>query len=151
MDEYFIGAGAVLTAGAEASIADATIHARTTRQVAREVEAAVFDFEAGPGGDLSRIVLAAAGWSGERFRTEVVVPLLAKRDCSLGDVVAALAKAVGTADVHLFARWLPDEATLTDLTARGIGLLVHPLEAIGQAALVSGQRLERWAAPFRAA
>jgi hypothetical protein len=37
------------------------------------------------------------------------------------------------------------------LTARGVRVVAHPLEAIGQAALVSGQRLRRWRSPVRAA
>jgi hypothetical protein len=37
------------------------------------------------------------------------------------------------------------------LAERGIRVIAHPLEAIGQAALVSGQRLARWRSPGRAA
>ena len=151
MDEYFIGAGALLTAGREASIARATIHAQADRHLAREIQAAIFDFEGLRVSEVSRLLIAAGGWGADRFRSEVVLPLLAMRECELADVIGTLASAVGTADVHLFARWEPDQPTAAALAARGIRLIAHPLEAIGQAALVSGQRLERWRAPFRAA
>ncbi len=151
MDEYFIGAGALLTAGRDASIAGATIHAQTERHLASEIRAAVFDFEAARGAEVSRLLIAAGGWGAGEFRSKVVLPLLAMRECELADVIGTLASAVATGEVHLFARWTPDPATAAALASRGIRLVCHPLEAIGQAALVSGQRLERWHAPFRAA
>ncbi len=46
MDEYFIGAGALLTAGPQASIASATLHAQTDPGLSQQVVAAVVDFEA---------------------------------------------------------------------------------------------------------
>ena len=46
MDGYFIGAGALLTAGEEASIARATLHAQTEEGLAGQIKAAVIDFEA---------------------------------------------------------------------------------------------------------
>jgi hypothetical protein len=80
-----------------------------------------------------------------------VQKLLAQRQCELADVVLTLAAATGVRDIHLFARWRPDEATIARLAERGVGIVAHPLEAIGQAALVCGQRLERWRPPVRAA
>jgi hypothetical protein len=151
MDEYFIGAGALLTAGPKASITGATLHAQTQPGLAGLVEAALIDFEATEAAELSRILIVAAGWSGARFRAEVVGRLLAQRECALADVIATLAEATGAAAVHIFARWLLDEATSDLLAKRGVRVLAHPLEAIGQAALVSGQRLERWRSPVRAA
>jgi hypothetical protein len=150
MDEYFIGAGALLTAGPQASIAPATLHAQTDPKVAQQISAAVVDFEGTRLGDVSRLLIVAAGWSGGRFRAEVVRRLVERRDCALADVIAILAGATGTPEVHLFARWSPDQETLRRLTVAGISLVSHPLEAIGQAALVSGQRVARWR-PVRAA
>lgn len=151
MSEYLIGAGAVLTAGPESSIAEATLHAQTDPQLAAQVEAAVIDFEAATPEELSRIVIVAAGWCGSRFRAEVVRPLLALRECALADVVVVLAKATAVSEVHLFARWLPSETMLGALASEGVRLISHPLESIDQAALVSGQRRSRWRSPFRAA
>ena len=62
-----------------------------------------------------------------------------------------LAAATGESEVHLFARWLPGSALAADLRRRGIGLVAHPLEAIDQAALVTGQRFARWKSALRAA
>lgn len=151
MDEYFIGAGAVLTAGPAASIAGATLHAQPERGLAGQVQAALIDFEATQLGQLSRILIVAAGWSGVRFQAEVVRRLLAARECALADVISTLAEATGAAEVHLFAHWVPDKATADILAARGVRVVAHPLEAIGQAALVSGQRVRRWRSPVRAA
>jgi hypothetical protein len=144
MDEYFIGAGALLTAGPTASIANATLHAQPERGLGASVEAAVVDFESTRAAGLSRLLIVAAGWSGARFRAEVVRRLLDRRDCTLADVILALAEAKGVKEVHLFAHWHPDQATLAALDDFGIRIIAHPLEAIGQAALVSGQRLARW-------
>jgi hypothetical protein len=144
MDEFFIGAGALLTAGEEASIRGATLHARPESGLSAQVGTAVIDFEAARLSELSRLLIVAAGWSGGRFRAEVVSRLLERSDCSLSDVISILAKATGASEVHLFAHWQPDESTLQELQNRGIRVAAHPLEAIGQAALVCGQRMERW-------
>ncbi|MGA8476060.1 MAG: hypothetical protein WB681_13495 [Candidatus Cybelea sp.] len=144
MDEYFIGAGALLTAGPAASIAGATLHARTEAGLAACVKAAVIDFEAVRLGEASHVLIVAAGWSGSRFRNEVVCRLLSQRECGLADVIAILAQAAGTEEVHVFAHWLLDEESVAELDRRGIGVISHPLEAIGQAALVCGQRVGRW-------
>lgn len=151
MSKYLIGAGAVLTAGPKSSIAGATLHAQTDPQLAAQIEAAVIDVEATRPSELSRIVIVAAGWCRARFEAEVVRPLQTSRECTLADVIGALAKARGTTEVHLFARWLPHAELLKELTAAGVGLIAHPLESIDQIALVTGQRLERWRSPFRAA
>jgi hypothetical protein len=140
MDEYFIGAGALLTAGPAGSIADATLHARPGRELAQRVGAALVDFEATSVGDLSRILIVASGWSAPRFRAAVVARLKQLGDCALADVVATLAEATATEEVHIFAHWQPDAETLADLGRRGICVEVHPLDALGQAALVTGQR-----------
>jgi hypothetical protein len=151
MDEYLIGAGAILTAGPAATVRSATLHAQTEPVLAREVRAALVDFESTNADELSRVLLVAPGWSASRFHGEVIKPLMEQRECGLADVLAALARAVGTAEVHLFARWLPG-AELGDALARlGVTLMCHPLEAIGQASLVSGQRVQKWRPPVRAA
>jgi hypothetical protein len=151
MDEYFIGAGALLTAGPAASIAGATLHAQTEEGLAGQVRAAVVDFEGAQLGELSRLLIAAGGWSAARFRTEVIETLLARRECTLADVFATLGRAVESEEVHLFARWTPDQTTLAALAEQGIRVIAHPLEAIGQASLVSGQRVSRWRSAVRAA
>jgi hypothetical protein len=151
MDEYLIGAGAVLTAGPQASIAGATLHARTDPHLAAAVEAAVIDFESVHPAELSRIVIVAAGWGNSQFSAAVVRPLLARRECTLTDVVGVLAKATGASEIHLFARWAPNTLMTAELAAIGVRLLTHPLESIEQAALVSGQRFSRWRSPFCAA
>ncbi len=151
MDEYLIGAGAVLTAAPQSSISGATLHAQTDPHLAARVKAAVIDFEATHPAELSRIVIVAAGWGSSRFAADVVRPLLAQSECTLADVMGLLAGATGAQEVHLFARWAPEAATSSALRAAGIRLVSHPLESIQQAALVSGQRLTRWRSPFRAA
>lgn len=150
MDEYLIGAGALLTAGPEGSITAATLHAQMEPGLVGEVEAAIVDFEASQLAEVSRLLIVAAGWSGSRFRAAVVERLLAQRQCELADVVLALAEATGAAEIHLFARWCLDAATISLLHERGVTVVAHPLDAIGHAALVCGQRLERWR-PVRAA
>jgi hypothetical protein len=151
MSEYLIGAGAVLTAGSQATIARATLHAQTDPLLAGHVRAALIDFEAAHCAELSRIVIVAAGWNGTRFEAEVIRPLLARRECTLADVLQGLAQATGAPEVHLFAHWLPDAELGAQLVARGVGLIAHPLDDITQAALVSGQRVARWRSAFRAA
>jgi hypothetical protein len=151
MNEYLIGAGALLTAGPTASIAGATLHAQTDPGLADQIEAAVIDFEAGRCGELSKIVIVATGWSAERFESEVVRPLLDRRECTLADVIEQLEVATGAREVHLFARWLPDQTLAEALRARDLRLVAHPLEVINAAALVTGQRLSRWRSAFRAA
>lgn len=151
MDEYLIGAGALLTAGPEGSITAATLHAQMDPGLAGRVEAALVDFEGSQLAEVSRLLIIAAGWSSPRFRTAVVRKLLAQRQCELADVILTLAEATGARDIHLFARWQPDEATTAHLRERGVTVVAHPLDAIGQAALVCGQRLERWRPPVRAA
>ena len=151
MSEYLIGAGAVLTAGAAASIAGATLHAQTDSPAAGEIRAAIIDFEAASSQELSRIVIVAAGWTPSRFEAEIIQPLLARGECTLADVMEGLAAATGSSELHLFARWLPDVALASALREKGVALVGHPIEAIEQAALVCGQRLNRWRAPFRAA
>jgi len=151
MSEYLIGAGAVLTAGAAASITGATLHAQTDSPAADEIRAAVIDFEAGSPHELSRIVLVAAGWSPSRFESAVIQPLLGRGECTLADVMERLAAATDARELHLFARWMPDTNLAAALREKGVALVGHPIEAIEQAALVSGQRLNRWRSPFRAA
>lgn len=151
MNEYLIGAGALLTAGPASSLVGATLHAQTEPGIASRVEAAVIDFEAARPAELSRIVIVAAGWRARDFEEGVSQPLLARGDCTLADVFETMARATGAREVHLFARWLPDAVLGADLRRRGVEVVAHPLEDIGQAALISGQRHARWQRPFRAA
>jgi len=151
MDEYLIGAGAILTAGPTATIRGATLHAQAEPALARQVRAALIDFESASADELSRVLVVAAGWGGSRFQAEVITPLVERRECALADVLVTLALAVGTDEVHIFARWMPDGQTAEALARSGIRLVSHPLDAIGQASLVTGQRIQRWRPPVRAA
>jgi hypothetical protein len=48
--------------------------------------------------------------------------------------------------VHVFAHWLPDDATVDELQQAGIAVIAHPLESIEAAAIVTGQRHRRYRA-----
>jgi hypothetical protein len=150
MDEYLIGAGALLTAGPNATITGATLHAQADPALARQIAGALIDFESANADELSRILIVAAGWSAARFQDEVVAALLSRRECALADIIVTLAQAVGTGEIHLFAHWQPSAAVLGLLEKSAVRLVCHPLDAIGQASLVSGQRVARWR-PVRAA
>jgi hypothetical protein len=151
MNDYVIGSGAVLTAGPNASIAGATLHAQTDAAIAGSVHAAILDFESTSSADLSKIVVVATGWNRGRVRAELIDPLLARHACTLADVIGLLARGAQTAEVHLFARWLPDDVLAAALGREGITVVAHPLESIRQAALISGQSFTRWPSPLRAA
>lgn len=151
MNDYVIGSGALLTAGPRASIAAATLHAQTDPGLAPVVKAAMVDFESSPTGDLSRILVMAAGWNPGRFDAKIVQPLLERRENTLADVLALLAAATATGEVHLFARWLPDDMLVAALRRAGVTIVAHSLDAIIAAALISGQSYRRWNPPLRAA
>jgi hypothetical protein len=151
MNDYFVGAGAVLTAGPKAGIAGAALHAQTDASVARVVRAVLVDFESSALGDLSKVVVAGVGWNAAAVRSRLIEPLTARGACSLADVLETLSRGMQVDEIHIFSRWLPDELLTAGLWARRIRLVAHPLEAIRQAALVSGQSYTRLAAPFRAA
>ena len=151
MGEYFIGAGALLTTGPPASIVSAALHAQIELRLEDGVNAALIDFESTRLSDVSRVLIVATGWSTGRFRAEVVQRLLARRDCALPDVVAALGDATGAKEVHLFARWASHPLAESLGRESGARVAAYPLEAIGRAALICGQRIERWPSPGRAA
>lgn len=144
--EYLIGAGAVLESGERASLTPATVHARVEPALAEIVQAAAVDFEGASLEALTRLVVLVAGWNAAEFRTAVTRRLLDRGVCSLADVLATVAEAAHSPQVHFFAHWLPDDATYAALAERGIELVAHPLEAIDSAALVAGQRHLRWKA-----
>lgn len=151
MNDYIIGSAAVLTAGPAATIVAATLHAQTDETLAPGIEAALLDFEASAPEELSRVVLVVKGWNRGRLTSGLIEPLLERRECSLGDLFEQLADATGARELHLFARWLPSESLCASLRGRGVTLVAHPLEAIRQAALISGQAYRRWSSPVRAA
>ncbi|HUA10224.1 MAG TPA: hypothetical protein VMA98_13235 [Candidatus Acidoferrales bacterium] len=144
MNDYLIGSGALITAGPHASITSAALHAQTDPAIAASVRAAVVDFESGSGSELSKIVVLGTGWNARRVREALVEPLHERGSCTLAEILVLLAHAAGGAEVHLFARWLPDEILTAALAREGVALVVHPLESIRQAALVCGQRYRRW-------
>ncbi len=141
---YIIGAGALLESGVNASITPTTLHAHVDPVLARTVQAAAIDFESGSQDALRRLVIITQGWNASRFGRCVSDRLLEKRECTLADVLGVLAQAAGLHEVHLFAHWLPDPVTTTELANAGIALIAHPLESIEEAALVSGQRRHWW-------
>lgn len=151
MNDYVIGSGALLTAGPAGHIAGATLHAQTDPAIAAGVRAALVDFESGGLAELSKVLIVAAGWNRTRVSAEWIQPLLQRESCTLGDVLELLAATTGAREVHVFARWLPDEVLTAALRRCGVTLIAHPLEAIRQAALITGQSVSRWPSPLRAA
>lgn len=151
MNHYMIGAGAILTAGPSASITAATLHAQTDGAIASMVRAAVVDFESSALSDLSKLVVFATGWNPRDVREGLLPALLGRGECALSDVLELLAVAAGAAEVHVFARWMPDEIMTATLRRAGITLVSHPLEAIRQAALVCARGITRLPSPVRAA
>ncbi len=144
--EYMIGAGAILETGEFAKVTAAMLHARVDAMLARSVKAAAVDFDGNSPGALRRLLVLVPGWNAGRFRSCVTNPLIERGACSLADVLSMLAGAAQAPEIHLFAHWLPDDATCAALSGRGIGLVVHPLETIASAAVVAGQRHTRWKA-----
>lgn len=144
--DYIIGAGAILESGEAGSITPATLHAHVDAALAHRVKVAAVDFDSASAHSLKRLLIVGQGWNAARVRTEVTDKLRVQRECSLADVLCLLAEAAESSEVHLFAHWLPDEATCAALTTRGIALLVHPLESIQAASLVAAQRRQYWKA-----
>jgi hypothetical protein len=142
--EYLIGAGAILET--QGAITPATLHAQLQGIAADGIAAAAVDFESSDPALLKRLLVMGSGWDAARFRGAVSDPLRTRRECSLADVLEVLATATGAAQVHLFARWVPGRETLEALRRAGISVISHPLESIGAAAIVSGQRCKRWRA-----
>jgi len=151
MNDYVIGSGALLTAGPAGHIAGATLHAQTDPAIAAGVRAALVDFESGVVAELSKVLIVAAGWNRARVAAEWIEPLLERESCTLADVLGLLASTTRSREVHVFARWLPDEVLTATLRRCGVTLVTHPLEAIRQAALITGQSISRWPSPVRAA
>jgi hypothetical protein len=146
MNDYIIGSGAILVPGPEASITPATLHAQADPLLAGVVQAAALDFE-GSETSLRRLVIVAAGWTAGRFERRIAARLRTRGEASLAEVLATLAAEVGTTVVHVFARWLPDEATLEAASSFGVSIVAHPLEAVERVSLVSGTRRLKWGPP----
>ena len=144
--DYIIGAGAILESGANATIAPATLHARVDPAIAARARAVAVDFEGVSPLAISKMLVLVQGWNTGTFRVRVSDELTKRRECSLADVFETLALASGAGELHLFAHWLPDEATCDQLRSRGVEIVAHPLESIEAASLVSGQRCRRWQA-----
>lgn len=141
---YIIGSGAILEAGERGSIAPAAVHARLADGPAKVVRAAAIDFEGTSPSSMRRLLVLVEGWDARRFRETVTSALLCKEEVALDEVLALLAQQAGVTDVHLFARWLPDELTRNALRERGITVIANPLECIAEAAIVAGERCRRW-------
>lgn len=144
--EYIIGAGAILESGETGSITPATLHAQVDAALAERVRVAAIDFDATSPERLKRLLVLTQGWNSTQFREAVTQPLRSRDECSLADVLRTLARAAGASEVHLFAHWLPDEATCADLERDAISVVCHPLESIHAASVVHGQHRELWRA-----
>jgi hypothetical protein len=144
--DYIIGAGAILETGESGTITPATLHANVDAALAQRVRVAAIDFEGTTVERMQRLLIVAQGWNGAQFRTAVSEKLRARRECTLADVLMTLSAQAQAGEAHVFAHWLPDEATCETLAAQGIAVIAHPLESISAASLVTGQRLRRWAA-----
>lgn len=140
--EYIIGSGAILEAGPRGGITPASLHANVEIPCG-SIRAAAIDFEGTSAARVQKLVVVAQGAATAQARADIEVPLRAQGDCSLADVLRTLAQAASSNEVHLFSHWLPDEETCAELAAQGVGIVVHPLEAIQAASLVSGQRYRR--------
>ena len=140
MDSYIIGSGAILHSGAKAGAAAASLHAKVDPFLARRAKAIAIDFEGGRQADLDRVLLLVVGWNTARFAHAVLEPLATGGQATLSQALAACAVGSGQHELQLFARWLPDQTLRDEVRRFGVELVVHPLEAIESAALVSGQR-----------
>ena len=142
--DYIIGAGAILESGESGTITPAALHAQVEPALAQRVRVAAVDFEGTSIEGMQRLVVLGQGWNAARFRTGVS-ERLRQRTCTLADVLTTLAAEARADEVHIFAHWLPDEATCAALAGRNIAVVAHPLESIRAASLVAGQRCRRWA------
>lgn len=144
--DYIIGAGAILGTGENGSITPANLHAHVDARLAGRVKAMAVDFEGTSPVSLARLLIVVQGANPGTFRESVSDRLRTQRVCSLADVLRTLAQAAGSNEVHLFAHWLPDDATVAELRPAGIEIVAHPLESIDAASIVAGQRLRRYQA-----
>lgn len=149
MERYFIGAGALLEAGERSTITRATLHAQLTCEAMPA--AALVDFESGAPGAVRRLLAFAGGFTAERFEAAVTDRLHRAGVCGIEDIAALLAAGADTAEVHLFARWVPPAGMTAALAERGVALRAHPLEEIARAALIAEHRFSAWSGPPRAA
>jgi len=145
--EYMIGAGAMLESGEAAKVTPAMLHARVDPALALTVRAAAVDFEGSSPESLRRLLVLVSGWNAGQFGSAVTEKLVERGTCSLSDVLSLVAQAAQATEFHLFAHWLPDDATYRKLAELSIELIAHPLETIESAALVAGQRHILWKAP----
>jgi hypothetical protein len=141
--DYIIGAGAILESEPGGGITPAALHAQVDPVLAQRVAAAVVDFEGTSPVLPMRLLAVVPGMNAGEFREAVTAPLRQHDACSLADVLRILAHGAGSAEVHFFAHWLPDDETLDALAAQGIAVVGHPLESIQAASIVAGQRFRR--------
>jgi len=149
MEEYFIGSGAILEAGERSKITGASLHAQLVSDC--RPSAVLVDFEGGSLLEVRRLLALVSGFSVGRFEATVSTRLLAAGACGFDDVVRILAEGSDVSEVHLYARWVPDESVLSGLAARGVTLQVHPLEEISRAALIAEHRFQIWGGGLKAA
>lgn len=144
VEGYIIGSGAMLSAGPQASIRAAALHAQTDPELAGATGAVAVDFESVSQLDLTQLLVIAVGWDARQFDSEVARPLLARGTASVAEVLISLARATRRSRIDLFAAWEPDQLLVGALRASGIELIAHPLEAIACAALITSQKYKRW-------
>ncbi|PZR56758.1 MAG: hypothetical protein DLM50_07390 [Candidatus Meridianibacter frigidus] len=141
--EYLIGGGAILEAGARASIRPVTVHAALARE--GDLPAvALLDFEASSLEQVRRLVLVGANETAASFDRRVSANLMAAGVCELADVVRIVAVGLAEAEVHLFARWAPPAALIDELRGYGIRLVAHNLADLGRVALIAERRFHVW-------
>ena len=150
MNDYVIGAGAVLTAGPTATSRERHFTLKPMRSLAPTVRAALIDFESSSRAELTKVVVMATGWNARRVKDDLVAPLLARGECSLTDILVSLAEQRNPRSPRLRA---VARRRRNDRGGQPGGRLARlaPLEAIRRAALISGQTFSRWPSPPRAA
>ncbi len=151
MDEYIIGAGALLARGRQATITRTKVHAEVSARIAARARAIAIDFESTRASDVQRLLIVAAGWPASTFQVSVTGRLLHSGLCGIGDVLQALSDGTGQREVHLFAHWIPGDLLVGALRREGIELIAHPLDEIRRAALIADQAYTRWERPTQAA
>lgn len=147
--EYLIATGALLEAGVTSSITPASLHAQLSRPAASR--AVLIDFEGAQMGDVRRLLVLGVGTSATRFSEGVTTALLHRGVCGITDIAEILSQALRTPEVHLYARWTPEDQIREECRARGFTLITLPLEEISRAALICDRRFAIWEAGPRAA
>lgn len=147
--DYLIATGALLEAGVTSTITPASLHAQLSRP--QSPRAVLIDFEGPRLGEVRRLLALGVGTSASRFSEGVTAALLARGICGIPDIAQVLSQALCSPEVHLYARWVPDDEVRNQCRARGVALVAQPLDEIARAALICDRRFTIWEATPRAA